>query len=234
MLQGHRHFGNLRDPEELAVRCQLRYLADVLAELRRQPGRGFIGATGLLEHVSKYNTRFSAHILLEFGGPVSARAPRDRGLIVLHHRMVRPKDLRVRSEGRHRASPGLLSSREVTGAARLQPAPAAMSSLSRTWRTSRRCSPSLLGGLTGLPWRATQSEADEAPVSSQACPVASSRKELALCSGRALMCSWMIRGRSGDLMCVLARRAPTGLQGRAGADAGPRPSAAEPRSGRQV
>jgi hypothetical protein len=43
----------------------------------------------------------------------------------------------------------LLSSREVTGAARLQPAPAAMSSLSRTWRTSRRRFPSLLSGLAG-------------------------------------------------------------------------------------
>ena len=49
---------------ELVVRCQLRYLADVLAGLRRQPGRGFIDATGPPEHVSKNNTRFSTHGLL--------------------------------------------------------------------------------------------------------------------------------------------------------------------------
>jgi hypothetical protein len=29
MLQRNRHFGKLRDPEELVVRGQLRYLADV-------------------------------------------------------------------------------------------------------------------------------------------------------------------------------------------------------------
>ena len=70
MLQRHRRFGKLRDPEELVVRCQLRYLPDVLAELRHQPGRGFIGASGLPEHVAKNNTRFSPHSLLEVGGPV--------------------------------------------------------------------------------------------------------------------------------------------------------------------
>jgi hypothetical protein len=59
MFQRHRRFGKLRDPEELVVRCQLRYLPDVLAELRHQPGRGFIGASGLPEHVAKNNTRFS-------------------------------------------------------------------------------------------------------------------------------------------------------------------------------
>ena len=36
MLQRHRHFGKLRYPEQLVVRCQLRYLPDVLAELRRE------------------------------------------------------------------------------------------------------------------------------------------------------------------------------------------------------
>src|SRR5712672_678279 len=122
----------LRDPEELVVRGQLRYLVDVLAELRRQPGRGFIDATGPLEHVCENNTRFSAHLLLDFGGPVSARGPVGGPGLVLHQRMARPKDLGVCSEGRHRASPELLSSREVRGAARLQPAPAAMSSLPRT------------------------------------------------------------------------------------------------------
>src|SRR5258705_10509744 len=142
-------FGKLRDPAELVVRCQLRYLADVLAELRRQPGRGFIDTTGPLEHVCENNTRFSAHVMLDFGGPVSARGPTAGPGLVLHQWMVRPKDLGVCSEGRHRASPELLSSREVTGAARLQPAPAAMSSLSRAWQTSRRCCPALLGGLAG-------------------------------------------------------------------------------------
>ncbi len=147
MLQRHRHFGKLRDPEELVVRGQLRYLADVLAELRRQPGRGFPSATGLPEHVVKNNTRFSAHGLLDFGGPVPARGPASVPGLVLHQRMVRPKDLGICSKDRHRASPAFLS--EVTGAARLQPAPAAMSSLSRAWRTSRRCSPALLSGLAG-------------------------------------------------------------------------------------
>ena len=144
MLQRHRHVGKLRDPEELVVRCQLRYLADVLTELRRQPGRGFV-ATGLPEHVAKNNTRFSAHVLLDFGGPVSAGGPAGGPGLVLHQRVVRPKDLGICSEARHRHH--LLSPREVTGTAGLQPAPAAMSSLSRTWRTSRQCSPALLGGL---------------------------------------------------------------------------------------
>ena len=40
MFQRHRYFGQLGDPAQLIVRCQLRYLADVLAELRRQAGRG--------------------------------------------------------------------------------------------------------------------------------------------------------------------------------------------------
>ena len=53
MLQRDRHLGKLRHPEETVVRCQLRYLADVLAELRRQAGRGLINATGPLEHVSQ-------------------------------------------------------------------------------------------------------------------------------------------------------------------------------------
>jgi hypothetical protein len=130
VLQRDRHFGKLRCSAELVVRCQLRYLADVLAERRGQARRGLIGTTGPREHVSKNNTRFNAHGLLKFGRPEPARAPlRDPGLVVLHHRMIRLKDLRIRSEGRHRTSPGLLSSRDVTGAARLQPAPAAMPSV---------------------------------------------------------------------------------------------------------
>ena len=102
MLQRHRHLGKLRYPEQLFVRCQRRYLPDVFAELRRQAGRGFIDAAGPPEHVSKNNTRFSAHVPVELGRPVPARAPRETGLVVPHHRMVRPKDLRVRPEGRHR------------------------------------------------------------------------------------------------------------------------------------
>ena len=109
MLQRHRYFGKLRDPEEFVVRGQLRYLADVPAELRRQPGRGFIGATGLREHVAKNNTRFSAHGLLDVGGPVSARGPAGVPGLVLHQRMVRPKDPGICSEGRHRASPAFLT-----------------------------------------------------------------------------------------------------------------------------
>jgi len=41
---------------------------EVLAELRHQPGHGFIGTTGLPEHVAKNSTQFSAHVLLDLGG----------------------------------------------------------------------------------------------------------------------------------------------------------------------
>ena len=146
MLQRRRHFGKLRDPEELVVRCHLRYLADVLAELRRQPGHGSVGATGLPEHVAKNNTRFSARVLLDFGGPLSSWGPTGGPDLVLHQRVVRLKDLGICSEARHLHQ--LLSPRKIAGTARLQPARAAMSSLSRTWRTSRQCFP-LLGGLAG-------------------------------------------------------------------------------------
>ena len=186
MLQRNRRFGKLRDPEELVVRGQLRYLADVLAELRRQPGRGFIGATGLPEHVAKNNTRFSTHGLLDFGGPVSARGPAGVPGLVLHQRMVRPKDLGICSEGRHRASPAF--PREVTGAAGLQPAPAAMSSLSRTWRTSRRCSPALLGGLAGD----AEPGADLSPGVRRQAPRPGSRA-LMISGSKALTCGYMAR-----------------------------------------
>jgi hypothetical protein len=107
--------------------------------------------------------------------------------------MARPKNLRVRLEGRHRASPGLLSSREVTGAARLQPAPAAMSSLSRTWRTSRRCSPSLLSGLAG------DAETDAAGKAPDAC--CSMHRKTASCDRRG-----EVSGRPGRAAPKPARR----------------------------
>jgi hypothetical protein len=56
MLQRDWHFRKLRCSEKLVVRCQLRYLADILAdilaELRYQPGRSLIDADSPLEYVS--------------------------------------------------------------------------------------------------------------------------------------------------------------------------------------
>jgi hypothetical protein len=82
--------------------------------------------------------------------------------------------------------------------------------------------------LPGLPWRATQSEAAEAPLPVQTCPVlGDAAKKLRRPSGSGLA---VLDGScgSGDPKGEVARRAPAGQQGRAGDDAGPRRSAAEP------
>ena len=66
--------------------------------------------------------------------------------------------------------------------------------------------------LTGLPWRATQSEADEAPVSARRVRgLVSSREKLRLCGGNAP--DGVGELRMADRVCllrVLARRAPGG------------------------
>lgn len=46
MLQRHGHLGTLGDREELVIGGQFRHRADVIAELRRQGRRGFVGTAG--------------------------------------------------------------------------------------------------------------------------------------------------------------------------------------------
>ena len=84
--------------------------------------------------------------------------------------------------------------------------------------------------LTGLPWRATQSEADEAPVSLQTCPVPlgpERSRRYAAVSAPVVLANQLADQVS--LLCVLARRAPAGPpRAEVGADAGPRRRAAAP------
>jgi len=82
--------------------------------------------------------------------------------------------------------------------------------------------------LTGLSWRATQSEADEAAVSLRIYPAPLAARGAGTMQWQALVRRWINWAEVDDLMRVLARRATAGRQGRAAADAGPRRSAAEP------